>query len=192
MSKNKLRQEIDEKMALWLTDHKIIVLRPSKSPRKGIKSKPYQNSLSPCPSCGSRLIVENSGVISCSQKKLSEWYKKCLEYDKANKHEQIQLLADNSQLLEMYDRWKQKDASGNRPYFMCDYSNKLFSPLPNYSFLMPDPIQVKRLERRLKRRLFEAELNGTVKVIFKDRSGKVYEERIELYRFPFDLMSGKL
>lgn len=188
MFKKQLREVLKEQTDKFLEDHKIT--RGKTILRKNTFKKPYSSKLSPCPECGSKLIVDVSGVILCSQDKLKEWYKKCLEYDNGNPETRLAILKDDvhNQFMHLYDRWKHKDAQGNRNVFTCIYTNRLHSPVPHYNWWVIDVWQVRRLEKILNRPLSRAELDGVVKVKYQDKKGFSHEESIVRYRFPWDLM----
>jgi len=188
MNKQEQRKLIELETEKFLKDHKIKQLKPVK--RIITSKKPYTNKLNPCPECGSKLIVDVTGVIICSQDKLKEWYNKCLAYENGNEDTKIQILKEDThnQFTHLYDRWKSKDANGNRTSFICIYSNRLHSPVPSYNFWIYEVFQVEKLERILKRKLTQAELDGIVKVKYKNKKGNWVEESIERLRFPWDLL----
>jgi hypothetical protein len=188
MSKKQLSELLKEETDKFLETHKVI--RVKATLRKPTFKKPYSSKLSPCPECGSRLIVDTSGVILCSQDKLKEWYKKCLEYDNGNDETRLAILKDDvhNQFMHLYDRWKQKDVTGNRSVFNCIYTNRLHSPVPHYEWWVFDVWQIKRLEKIMGRPLSQAELAGIVKVKWQTKAGQWNEESVVRYRFPWDLM----
>ena len=146
--------------------------------------------MSPCPECGSELIVELRGVIVCSQDRLKDIYNKCLQYERADSKEKIEILKSdkNGSFIELYERWSHKDGKGNRSAFVCGYSNRLHSPVPSYNWYVYEVWQVERLERAVRRKLTQAELDGTVKVKYKNKKGNWVEEAVEKIRFPWSLL----
>jgi hypothetical protein len=179
-----LKEETDK----YLKDHKII--RAKSIVRTKTFKKPYTSKLGACPECGSKLIVDVTGMILCSQDRLKEWYNKCLEYERGDEKTKLTIIKEDTQnqFFHLYDRWKQKDAKGNRSLFNCIYTNRLHSPVPNYNWWILDVWQVRRLENILRRRLSQAELDGVVKVKYTNRLGQAIEESIVRYRFPWDLL----
>lgn len=188
MNKNEQRDILAKEVKSFLESNKIKKFKLVKN--KNVTKKANSMTLSPCPECGSKLVVESSGVIVCSQDKLKDIYQKCLEYEKASEKEKVEILKSDKtgNFIELYDRWKHKDAQGNRSSFTCLYSNRLHSPVPSYSWFVYEVFQVRRLERSLKRRLTENELDGLIKVRYKTRKGQWKEELVEKIRFPWDLL----
>jgi hypothetical protein len=188
MSKKEKSQILKEEINTYLKDHSIT--RVKTVIRKKWYSKPYTSKLGPCPECGSKLIVDVTGAILCSQDKLKDWYKKCLEYDSGNDETKLAILKEDvhNQFMHLYDRWKQKDVTGQRTVFTCIYTNRLHSPTPHYNWWVFDAWQVRRLETALKRPLTQAELAGIVKVKWPNKNGDWVEESVIRYRYPWDLI----
>jgi len=187
-SKTELRKSLIEETEKFLQDHKIRKIKTVR--RSRTFKKPYTSKLGACPECGSKLVVDVTGVILCSQDKLKDWYKKCLEYEAGDEKARLAIIKDDvhNQFLHLYDRWKQKDPNGNRIYFNCIYTNRLHSPTPQYNWWIVDVWQVRRLEKILKRPLANAELDGIVKVKYENAKGVKIEESIVRYRYPWDLL----
>ena len=188
MNKEQYREILKQQTEDFLKDHKVRKFKFVK--HKKVIKKPNSMSLSPCPECNSKLIVESGGVIICSQDRIKEIYNKCLEYEKADTKEKIEILKTdkNGNFMELYERWSYKDSKGQRSAFTCNYSNRLHSPVPSYTWWITDVFQVKRLEKALKRKLTMAELEGTVKVVYKSKKGIRVEEEVIRYRFPWSLL----
>lgn len=122
----------------------------------------------------SKLITEDDSLV-CSGDKLKVLEKSFIDLLETRDHEKW--LADNvtdkTKFLHLYRRWK--EAKKDDSTFNCGYSSTIFNPLPDTRITMPDPMQVARIEKRLKRKLSEEEkagedeiyLNGTLVVINK-------------------------
>jgi hypothetical protein len=188
MNKEQYREILSSQVDDFLKDHKIRKLKFIK--HKNVVRKPNSLKLSPCPECGSKLIVELSGVIVCSQDRLKDVYNKCLQYENGDEKTKIQILKEDKSgtFMELYDRWKHKDAQGNRAAFSCLYSNRLHSPVPSYNWYVYEVWQIDRLEKAVRRKLTQAELDGTVKVKYRNNKGKWVEEAVEKIRFPWSLL----
>jgi hypothetical protein len=187
MNKKEYALILDQQVSEWLENHTMKKLKFIKP--KNVVRKPNSMALPACPDCGSKLIVELSGLIICSQDRIRDIYNKCLEYEKADVNGKIEILKNdkNGNFMELYERWNYKDINGSRSAFTCNYSNKIHSPIPNYNWWLVDTFQKKRLEKILKRPLSQAELDGQVKVKFKNKKGYYIEESVIRYRFPWDL-----
>jgi hypothetical protein len=190
MNKKQDRDQINQQLGEFLKTKGITKVK-TKRKATGYRKK-YNNSLDLCPECGSSLTVEKGGGISCSQDKLNAWYKQFLDYEKANDKEKRAILNDlnkekANQFEILYERWKYKD-KGNRPNFICSYNNRLHSPVPSYKYFIKDVLQIKHLEKILRRPLSEGESNGIIKIKYKDKNGKMVEEFIEQILFPWGLL----
>jgi len=188
MNKSKYRQILDAQVSDYLKDHKIKKFKAVKP--KTVIRKANSLQLTPCPDCGSKLITEPSGLIICSQDRIKDIYDRCLEYEKADAKGKIEILKNdkNGNFMELYERWQFKDARGNRAAFTCNYSNKLHNATPHYSWWVIDVFQQKKLEKILKRKLTISEIEGSVKVRFKNKKGYWVEEQVLRYRFPWDFL----
>ena len=116
-----------------------------------------------CPNCLSTLCLDHIGNWSCSKDKLKLWEKEFLKYSalsELKKNEYLLKISDIDQFLFLYTKWEIVDETGNRPNFDCDYSSKLFRPVSTSTIIIPDPIEVKRIEKSLGRILTEEERCG--------------------------------
>ena len=188
MNKEQYREILKQQTEDFLKDHKVRKFKFVK--HKNVIKKANTLKLNPCPECGSKLVVELSGVIVCSQDRLKDIYNKCLQYERADSKEKIEILKSdkNGSFIELYERWSHKDGKGNRSAFVCGYSNRLHSPVPSYNWYVYEVWQVERLERAVRRKLTQAELDGTVKVKYKNKKGNWVEEAVEKIRFPWSLL----
>ena len=136
-----------------------------------------------CPHCLSKLI-DDEGIMSCTGNKLMMWQSEFKRYESMNAAEKKKYLisfSDSEKFVDLYDKWSLSDADGNRPNFTCGYSNQIFSPIPETRVMIPDPLQIKRLERVLRRPLTNEELFGDKDVLI---NGTVVD--IAMMEFPDD------
>ena len=61
--------------------------------------------------------------------------------------------------MDLYNRWQNAQELADYE-FECGYSNKIFTPNSRHRVTIPDPVQVKRIERHLGRKLTEEELHN--------------------------------
>lgn len=152
-------------------------------------------SLGACPNCLSRIGVNASGVQYCTGNKLKFWENEFIKFntmdDKA-KVEYLSNITEESQFLELYDRFNTQLAAEVKEDFNCGYINKIFFPVPSGNVTIPDPVKVSNLEKKLKRRLTEEELFGESELWeCSGAIGKEYKKgakriRIALIKFPQD------
>jgi len=119
-----------------------------------------------CPHCMSKLL-DNNGVMECTGSRLTVWVEDFKRYEKMKSNEKQKFLisfSDSERFTELFSRWSHVDSTGNRPNFTCGYTSQIFSSLPDNRVLMPDPMQVKRLETSLNRKLTEEEITGNTPV----------------------------
>lgn len=136
-----------------------------------------------CPYCLSKLLNEDGRMV-CTGNKLKIWEKQFIEYAKMPIEERNEFMtnfAESEKFEELYNKWSHVDRNGDRPNFTCGYTDKVFSSLPDNRILIPDPLQVRRCERALKRPLTEEELAGEVDLII---NGTAVE--LEFMTFPDD------
>jgi hypothetical protein len=147
-----------------------------------------------CPNCLSKMVLDNKGFQQCSGDRLVTWVKEFQTFkdlDDIKKVNYIKNLSHDSMFLELYDRWHYSQ-SNPEDIFNCGYTNQIFLPIPNCSVIIPDPTQIKRIEKKLGRKLTEEEIFGE-KELFAHRGG-IFEEyrdgarivKISLLRFPED------
>lgn len=128
-----------------------------------------------CPHCLSRLI-DDDGIMVCNGDKLKVWEKDFKRYEAMNaveKKEYLIAFSDSERFLDLYNKWAFVDDEGNRPYFGCGYTNQIFSSVPETRIMLPDPMQVGRLEKQLKRNLTEEELQGQQPIVINDKIVKL-------------------
>lgn len=153
-----------------------------------------RNVLINCPNCLSKIQLDQFGLYKCSGDRLTQWEKEFEQFSSlldVKKAEFLKNISFDSMFLELYDRWIYSKSNPEDP-FGCGFTNQIFLPIPSCSVTIPDPAQVKRIEKKLKRRLTEEEIFGE-KELFEYR-GSVFSEyrtgakivKISLIRFPED------
>lgn len=184
-SKNVITQYEDE-----YNGQKILVnkLKPKS---KKVVSNARANLLN-CPNCLSRIVLDNAGLNKCSGDRLMNWEKEFDSFTKLEDTKKVEYLKNisfDSMFLELYDRWSYSLTNPDDK-FDCGFTNKIFFPIPSCSVTIPDPAQIKRIEKKLGRKLTEAEVFGE-KELFEYK-GSIFEEyrkgaktvSITLIRFP--------
>ena len=127
-----------------------------------------------CPHCLSKLIDEEGRMV-CTGSRLQIWegdFKKYKTMDIDEKRKFLISYSDSEKFIDLYDKWAFVNADGLRPNFTCDYTNQIFAPLPDNRLIVPDPLQVKGIERKLKRTLTASEINGDTEIVV---NGKLVE-----------------
>ena len=136
-----------------------------------------------CPNCLSRLL-DDEGIMVCNGDRLKTWEQDFKRYEimnEAEKQTHLITFSDSEKFLDLYYKWLSVDDSGNRPNFTCGYTNQIFSPTPETRVKIPDPLQVKRLEKKLKRILTASELTGESQIVVGDSLVK-----LDMLVFPDD------
>lgn len=153
-----------------------------------------RNILVNCPNCLSRIELDSFNSYKCSGDRLVQWHKEFEVFESLDDSKKLQFLKNisfDSMFLELYDRWIYSKRNPEEP-FDCGFTNQIFLPIPSCSITIPDPAQVKRIEKKLRRKLTEEEIFGE-KELFEYR-GSVFEHyrngakaiKISLIRFPED------
>jgi hypothetical protein len=135
------------------------------------KHNNYRNIDNICPDCLSTLVLGNKGHFECSGDRLKLWETEFINYSKLDELQQNQFLIqfeDPNLFLYLYNKWEFKDQNGNRPYFICDYSNSINTMNIRASVIIPDPIMTKIIEKRLGRPLTEEEKRGEKSIWTKE------------------------
>jgi hypothetical protein len=138
---------------------------------KVVKLKPYKKKIKNntrlvnniCPNCLSTLRIDVGGVWICSKDRLIHWEAEFLAYIKLNEEQKAKYLLryqDDSQFLNLFEKWSVVESGGHRPLWGCDFSNKLFNPISKFRSYLLDPCLVKTIERQLGRELTEQEIRG--------------------------------
>jgi hypothetical protein len=148
-----------------------------------------------CPNCLSKLSLNDSGIKFCTGDKLQFWEKEFIKYEKLSdekKAEYLVNISEDSDFLNLYDRWAYAQKDENKEPFTCGYTNKIFFPIPSSNITIPDPIKVLKVERKLGRKLTEEELYGESDLweykgmILKEYRQGSKKVKIPLVRFPED------
>lgn len=136
----------------------IKVYKPKKAVKKNLKPK----TTAICPECNSTIKVNTYGVWECTGDQLEYWHQQFCRFRAMSENKQkefIETISDLGKFMDLYSRWQNSQELDNYE-FDCGYSNKIFSPSSRHRVTIPDPIQVKHIERRLGRKLTEEELHN--------------------------------
>jgi hypothetical protein len=174
-------------------DGQKVIVQKFKAKDKKVINNTRSNFIS-CPNCLSKLTLDEGGLQKCSGDRLVIWEKEFSQYSLLPKEKQLEYLKKisfNSMFMELYDRWSYSKIDSDDS-FSCGFTNKIFLPIASCSVIIPDPAQVKRIEKKLGRKLTEEEIFGE-KELFSHRGG-IFEEyrdgartvKITLLRFPED------
>jgi hypothetical protein len=98
------------------------------------------------------MIQSETGALSCSGDRLKAWKDEIMKFNTLSIEEQREYLSS----LDNPDRFLELALNINS--IDCGFSSKLNHVLPDHNTRIPDPMQVGRLERMLKRQLTEEEL----------------------------------
>lgn len=112
---------------------------------------PHKSSSNLCPNCLSEMTLENSKYV-CSGNRYAIWKTEIEKYKSLSEDDQLTYLsniANPSKFLEMVD---------NVASFECLTTNRLNSTIPSQSLRMPDPLAQNKIEKLLKRKLTDQEL----------------------------------
>ena len=129
-------------------------------PKRDVKKTNRSKTTSICPECGSTLKVGEFGVWECQGDQLEHWHREFVKFTAANderKAEILKSISDMGKFLDLYSRWQNAQELADYE-FDCGYTNRIHSPNARTRNTIPDPIQVKRIERQLGRKLSEEEL----------------------------------
>ena len=121
--------------------------------QRRIKNGSPRSLLNFCPNCSSRLTVNENKETVCSGDKLDFLKKEAAAFITMNNDERIKYLSDldnPSRFLELVNI--------NTGDVSCSFNNRISHTMADNSVLIPDPMAVTRLERKLSRRLTEEEL----------------------------------
>ena len=125
-----------------------------------------------CPNCLSKLISKDGNLV-CTGDRLKVWETDFKRYGDMNSSERREFLisfSDSERFVELHKKWAFVDEEGNRPNYDCGYTSKIFNPVPDNRIMLPDPLQVKKYERLLKRPLTEEELLGEDPIIIEGKT----------------------
>jgi hypothetical protein len=133
---------------------------------KIFKNKPSNNGKNKkllCPNCASFLKADSLGHLKCTGNKLEFWEKEFIRFDKMDNNAKIKYItniSNYSNFMELYDKWKFSVVNNLPEEFNCGFVNDIYPPNGNIQIKIPDPLVVKRLEKKLGRKLTEEELLG--------------------------------
>ena len=159
LTKMKKKRNVDIQYETDYNGQKVVVTRFKPKERK-VKSN-ARHIISNCPCCGSHLVLNEVKVWSCDGSKLKYWESEFIKLTSMNdieKGEYLSNISSDSQFFDLYDRWKYAQEENKPEEFNCGYTNNIFLPVGSTRTIIPDPLYVKWLEIRLKRKLTEEEL----------------------------------
>lgn len=151
-----------------------------------------RHSVTTCPNCLSRMILNAAGTWECSGDRLRVWESEFVKYrnmDKEKKLKYITDLSNSSRFLELFDRWEYAYNSNGKEVFGCGYTNILFPLNGSVQVRIPDPCFTKILEQKLGRPLKEEELYEEEELFFY--AGRVltkYREGAKVIRIPWVIL----
>jgi len=108
-----------------------------------------RNPTNLCPACFSTLILTEHGNYECSGDRLYLLQDDIASFKRMNKEEQqeyLNSLTDPNKFLDILN-------------FECGYNNKIIPANAEFTTKIPDPIAVAKIEKLLKRKLHESELD---------------------------------
>lgn len=147
-----------------------------------------RNSITTCPNCVSRMMLNDKGFWDCSGDRLKVWETEFIKYkglDNSKKVKYIKDLSNSSRFLELYDRWEYALNSDGET-FGCGYTNVLFPLNGSVQVRIPDPVFTKIIEQKLGRKLTEEELYEEQEIFFY--AGRIltkYREGAKVIRIPW-------
>jgi hypothetical protein len=163
------------------------------SPKERKVTRYVDRSNTTCPNCQSTLRLNDLGQYECTSNKLMVWEKEFFAYDRADMEGKEEILAkfsNTSLFSELYDRWKY--ARENDEKFDCGYTNEVFPLLSESKEVIPDPLVVKRVEKKLGRELTLDELLGEVELFtFGGRVLTEWRPKARTLRIPWIVLPSQ-
>ena len=139
----------------------------------------YRKTQFLCPECMSKLTTNSDYSKVCSGDKLKYWAKEFKKYKKLNdddKQQYLESVSMKGKFLDLYDRWCKVGS------ISCDYSNRIYSLVSDNVTTIPDPLQIKYLEKQLKTVIDVSKLDEDSS--FKLPDGQVV--KVEWVKLPLD------
>lgn len=143
-------------------DGETVTLKRFK-PKNKKKSKNVRMTVTSCPNCMSSMILNSDGFWECTGSRLRLWEDEFNKFSGLTKEKQVEYLttlSSYSRFVELYDKWKYSIEVGVPEEFNCGYTNIIYPPNGTVQVRIPDPLFVKRIEKKLGRPLTEEELYG--------------------------------
>lgn len=112
----------------------------------------HRNVSNLCPNCFSTLTLNEQGGFDCSGDRIASWKDEVNKYrgmSEDDKKEYLAALANPSKFIELVGSFDTLD---------CGYNAKINHVTADYNTRIPDPLSVIKMERILKRKLTESEL----------------------------------
>jgi hypothetical protein len=163
----------------------VNVLKPKQV--KGVNHA--RRSTANCPNCNSSLIVNDNGLYECSSDKLVHWDKEFYKYYMMSPPEKVEYLATisrDSMFFDLYDKWVFARENESPEDYTCGYTNIIFLPIGSNKTIIPDPMYVGFLEKRLKRPLTEEEIRNESELWIKGkRVFTEYRKGARMVKIPY-------
>lgn len=131
--------------------------------KKDRRKKNARSTITNCPNCLSTMKLNKLGSWECSGDKLTIWDKDFEEFLKLGEKERgdyLNNLSNYSRFVELFDKWKYAKETNAPEEFNCGFINAVFPMTGSASVRIPDPLVVKKLEKKLGRELTYDELIG--------------------------------
>jgi hypothetical protein len=191
---NKKNQNLLETNIVEMEGRKIS-LKKFKA-RKEKKKKSARSTTITCPNCLSRLVLNKLGLWECTGDKLEVWKEDFIKFssmEEKQKGEYLVKLSNYSRFIELFDKWKYSIEVAAPEEFNCGYTNVVFPITGSASVRIPDPLIVKRLEKKLGRKLTEEELIGESELY--SYSGRVLTEwrkKAKVIKIPYIILPSEV
>lgn len=128
-----------------------------------------------CPGCLSSLRFNSDGSYDCTGDRFDYWRSEFKKYDEMNQQQKLKYAEEFQDFDKFVDLYSRKED------LTCEHSGKIWKLGFAQKCEIPDPIQVKWLERQLNRKLTEEELHGEEPVFLNNKAVVV-----EKLQFPED------
>jgi hypothetical protein len=144
-----------------IIDSKEVSIKVVDSSKKS-KRKNRSRTTAICPECNSVLKLNNLGIWECTGNELLYWHQEFAKYRIKEEQEKLEFLntvSDTGQFIDLYNKWiNSQELKGVT--FDCGYSNRLYPSHSNSKEIIPDPVQVANIEKKLGRKLNLEELKN--------------------------------
>jgi len=144
-----------------------------------------------CPNCNSTLLVNEAGLYECTSDKLAHWDQEFHKYYMMLPNEKLEYvtkISKDSMFFDLYDKWVFSRENNSPEDFNCGYTNHVFLPIGSTKTIIPDPLYVACIEKRLKRPLTEEELRNESELWMKGkRVFTEYRKGARMIKIPYIL-----
>lgn len=127
------------------------------------RTRNARSTTTTCPNCLSTLKLSKQETWECTGDRLKLWEEQFIFYSKMTTEEKVKYitgLSHYSKFLELHDKWIYATENDLPDEFNCGYTNIIYPPNGTTQVKIPDPLVVKRIEKKLGRKLTEEELLG--------------------------------